>query len=377
MKKLLSLIFTFLLIGIYSFAQVPPEGINYQAIARDTTGKAISSNISLTITFSIYSQFSGGTLLFSESHNSVHTNRYGLFTLIIGSVDSLGFEAINWSTGTKFLEVQVYDGTTTVTMPRTQMMSVPYALYAKTSGGTVIGATGATGFTGGIGVMGVTGSTGSPGLIGLTGNSGLTGDIGITGSTGATGDIGSTGYTGATGYTGVTGYTGLTGYTGSTGATGPVGCASTNYIMKSNGTNATCTVAPIFENGSGKVGIGNSSPNTRVDITGDIATRENHIVLSGNTDNLSIGNSTFIRITGPSANYEITGFAGGVDGKILIVANNTSSSVKFKYADGGSLVANQLILYNSADVTVAQNGGVIFIYSAAISKWIMIGNSRP
>ena len=288
----------------------------------------------------------------------------------------------NWAVNDKFLEVKVdtAGGSNFISMGTTQMMSVPYALYAKTAGGVLIGVTGATGSIGNIGVTGSTGAIGSTGIVGLIGNTGATGSTGFTGDSGNTGSTGSTGSTGDIGFTGSTGYTGITGptgYTGSTGATGPVGCASTNYIMKSNGTNAICTVAPIFENGSGKVGIGNSSPNTRVDITGDIATRENHIVLSGNTDNLSIGNSTFIRITGSTANYEITGFAGGVDGKILIIANNTSYSVKFKYADVGSLVANQLILYNSADVTVAQNGGVIFIYSAAISKWIMVGNSRP
>jgi hypothetical protein len=128
----------------------------------------------------------------------------------------------------------------------------------------------------------------------------------------------------------------------------------------------------------GNVGIGTNSPNTVVDIVGDIAVRENNINLTGTSfGNVVIGDSTFIRITGPTANYDITGFAGGVNGKILIVINNTNFTVKFKDSDGGSSAGNRLSLYNNADVPVAQSGGVIFIYSAAIGKWFMIGNSRP
>jgi hypothetical protein len=55
-----------------------------------------------------------------------------------------------------------------------------------------------------------------------------------------------------------------------TGPTGPVGCATPNYIIKSNGVSGTCTVAPIFEDATGKVGIGNVGPTERVDITGNL-----------------------------------------------------------------------------------------------------------
>ncbi len=146
------------------------------------------------------------------------------------------------------------------------------------------------GFTGAIGNTGSTGSTGNTGLTCAIGNNGATGVIGNTGATGgmgntgATGDKGSSGTTGPTGVgltgatgpagapTGATGYTGIgaTGATGSvgpagaptgaTGVTGPVGCVSANYIMKSNGTNAICTIAPIFEDGNGNLGIGTITP---------------------------------------------------------------------------------------------------------------------
>ncbi len=151
--------------------------------------------------------------------------------------------------------------------------------YTGSSGS--VGATGSTGITGSIGTtgsIGITSSTGSTGSLGSTGITGSTGDLGSTGSTGNTGSTGSTGITGSTGdigskgSTGSTGSTGFTGSIGNTGSTGPVGCATANYIMKSNGTSATCTVAPIFEDAGGNVGIGTTSPNARLEIDGNSGT---------------------------------------------------------------------------------------------------------
>jgi hypothetical protein len=134
----------------------------------------------------------------------------------------------------------------------------------------VAGATGATGANGANGVTGaastVPGPTGPTGLIGATGatgTNGLTGPAGFTGATGSTGITGATGIAGTTGMTGpsgANGTTGASGLPGATGSTGPVGCSSPNYILKSDGTSATCTLAPIYEDNSGKVGIGNTSP---------------------------------------------------------------------------------------------------------------------
>jgi len=128
--------------------------------------------------------------------------------------------------------------------------------------------TGVTGSTGATSYTGVTGSTGATSNTGVTGNTGATSNTGATGNTGATSNTGATGSTGSTSNTGTTGSTGSTGSIGVTGATGPIGCASANYIMKSDGTTATCTVAPIFEDASGNVGIGTANPASRLSVNG-------------------------------------------------------------------------------------------------------------
>lgn len=137
MRNLVFTLFTFvfLLITLFSFAQTPPQAINYQAIARDTAGKAISSSMDLAVKFTIWSAPSGGSSLFSETHSPVNTNSYGLFTLVIGTVNTSGFQSIIWPAGDKFLEVEIatVGGNSYYSMGRTQLMSVPYALHSGTS----------------------------------------------------------------------------------------------------------------------------------------------------------------------------------------------------------------------------------------------------
>lgn len=163
------------------------------------------------------------------------------------------------------------------------------------------GITGSTGSTGITGIAGTTGATGNTGVVGQTGNSGATGSTGNTGTTGVTGNTGVTGLMGVTGFTGssgatgfigTTGQTGSSGATGNTGATGPVGCATPNYLLKSNGTDATCTVAPVFEDNSGNVAIGGTTPATKLDVAGEIKIGNSSIACSATTEGAIRYNST-------------------------------------------------------------------------------------
>lgn len=124
------------------------------------------------------------------------------------------------------------------------------------------------------GPTGPTGNTGATGAQGPTGNTGATGAQGPTGNTGATGSQGPTGNTGTTGNTGATGAQGPTGNTGGTGPAGPIGCASANYVVKSNGASAVCSI--IYDDGT-NVGIGTAAPNRKLEIN------------SGTSDGITIG----------------------------------------------------------------------------------------
>jgi len=123
MKKLTSLIFT-LFTAIVLFAQAP-QFINYQAIAWNANNTP-RTNQTITVTFNIRALTTTGSIEFTETHTTA-TNEQGLFTLGIGSANQNGFKAIDWSKGPKFIQV-IVDGLTAGT---TQILSVPYALYAE------------------------------------------------------------------------------------------------------------------------------------------------------------------------------------------------------------------------------------------------------
>ena len=132
----------------------------------------------------------------------------------------------------------------------------------------VTGVAGAVGPTGATGNAGATGPAGAAGATGAAGNNGATGNVGATGPTGATGANGNNGATGPVGPSGIDGVTGPTGNVGPTGATGPIGCTSNNYVIKSNGTSATC--GTIYDDGV-HIGIGTSTPSTLLTVVNSTA----------------------------------------------------------------------------------------------------------
>tara|TARA_B110000908_G_scaffold135520_1_gene160354 strand:- start:1550 stop:2533 length:984 start_codon:yes stop_codon:yes gene_type:complete len=115
------------------FGQSVPQGINYQAVARDSTGSVLMDQ-GLTIRFSIISDISTGNISWQETHQD-STNAYGLFTAIIGQGTSTSvgssatFDVIDWGAYNHFLKVEIDYGGGLVDMGTTAFMSVPYALY--------------------------------------------------------------------------------------------------------------------------------------------------------------------------------------------------------------------------------------------------------
>ena len=118
-----------------ALAQVP-EAIKYQSVARNLAGQTIN-NTPVSIRFSILDQTSTGPILYSENHSPT-TNEFGLFSLNIGTgtIVSGIFSSIDWGTNDKFLKVEVdfTGGSSYIEMGTSQLLSVPYALYAKYAG---------------------------------------------------------------------------------------------------------------------------------------------------------------------------------------------------------------------------------------------------
>jgi hypothetical protein len=148
MKKIL--VTLTLLCTIVVFAQVP-QGISYQAIALDGSGNPILS-LPVGIRLSIVDTSASGTVLYTETHTPT-TNAQGLYNLVIGQgTPTVGtFSTIKWETNSKFLklEMDATGGTNYVLVGSTQLLSVPYALYAgKVKSEDVVGGPDQFGYSG-------------------------------------------------------------------------------------------------------------------------------------------------------------------------------------------------------------------------------------
>ncbi len=208
-----------------------PNFMNYQAVVRNSSGNPVANATPVKLRISIHDITASGTIVFTELITTT-ANQFGLVSVQIGALNNLAI--VNWGSGAKYMQVEAdINNTGTFTdMGTTQLISVPYALYAANSlagpqGPTgpqgVQGPTGLQGDPGPQGIPGVTGAAGSVGPQGVTGAQGATGDKGDTGPQGLAGNSGATGATGAQGPKGDTGDAGLQGDTGPQGLPGPTG----------------------------------------------------------------------------------------------------------------------------------------------------------
>ena len=145
MKKILTLLLL-VVVTITVNAQTPPEAFNYSAVARDANSNPIAnSTIGIQISIKVGSPL--GATVYQENH-FVNTDDFGLFNLIVGggSIISGTIADIDWSLDDYYLQVgmDANGGTNFLNMGSTQLLSVPYALYAKTAGSV----NGNTGFSG-------------------------------------------------------------------------------------------------------------------------------------------------------------------------------------------------------------------------------------
>lgn len=267
MKKIFFSV-AFLLMFIHNGFSQAPAGINYQSVIRKADGSTMV-NAPIGLKVEIRQNNTTGTVVYSESFNST-TSSQGLVNLVIGrgTVISGVFDNIDWGNGPFYCEISMDEtgGSNFSSMGVQQLLSVPYALYAKVSGNGPVGATGPAGPQGVAGPTGPQGLPGATGPIGLTGPAGpvgpqgpigLTGPQGVIGLTGLTGPQGPAGANGAPGSVGPQGPIGLTGAAGPQGIPGPVGpgggTLDNAYDFGGPGLGRTITVdaGPVQLNGSG------------------------------------------------------------------------------------------------------------------------------
>jgi len=133
--------------------------------------------------------------------------------------------------------------------------------------------------------------------------------------------------------------------------------------------------AMTIEN-TGQIGVLTEDPNTTIDINGDIATRMAiYNASNGTSNNISIPSNSFIKITGPSSSFTITGISGGYDGKIVTLYNSTSQNMTISNSSGSSSSANRILTLTGSNLVTSGTGSVTMQYDSVSSRWIVIAST--
>jgi hypothetical protein len=131
---LLLLLVLFLFSSVSILAQTP-EKMSYQAVLRDASNTLLTYQ-QVGIQISILQTTITGVAVYTETQTAT-TNINGLVSIAIGSgTSSDDFSAIDWSAGPYFIKTatDASGGSNYSIIGTSQLMSVPFALYAKTAG---------------------------------------------------------------------------------------------------------------------------------------------------------------------------------------------------------------------------------------------------
>lgn len=134
--RIVLLCFVLCATGIFNelYAQVPTK-FSYQAVARTSAGTPIS-NSPIGIRVALLDGGPSGNAVYMETH-TVISNPYGVFSLQVGggNVELGSMSAVPWATGNIWLKIEMdpTGGNNYTSLGSTQLLSVPYAMYAGTA----------------------------------------------------------------------------------------------------------------------------------------------------------------------------------------------------------------------------------------------------
>jgi trimeric autotransporter adhesin len=127
------------------------------------------------------------------------------------------------------------------------------------------------------------------------------------------------------------------------------------------------------------VGINTTSPNTALDVNGDLALRITNLsVNSGLNNNVNTSSSkrSFYRVIDATGDFTITGVDGGSDGRIVTLVNNTTFTMTLVHESSNSSPNNRFVISGDGIYEILPKASVTLQYSIIDNRWIFTGNSN-
>jgi hypothetical protein len=134
------------------------------------------------------------------------------------------------------------------------------------------------------------------------------------------------------------------------------------------------------------IGINNIDPQASLDLQGDLRLRSAILTLPSGINNdvdlVTVKSSVYMFGGGAIGinGCQITGFTGGVDGRIIIIFNNnTTAAIQLydaNFTTSPSAIANKILTGTGNNATIYSNGSVTLRYDGANAKWIVISSTN-
>ena len=97
------------------------------------------------------------------------------------------------------------------------------------------------------------------------------------------------------------------------------------------------------------------------------------VLVNGANHNVALGATSYVPILGPASSFSITGFAGGTNGRVLIVHNTTANAMTLANQNLNSATRNRLVTLTGADVVLAAGASTgVFVYNTTIQRWVLL-----
>lgn len=94
---------------------------------------------------------------------------------------------------------------------------------------------------------------------------------------------------------------------------------------------------------------------------------------TGNNAAVDVGTNTFVEVSGPGGAFSINGIAGGIDGRMVILLNQTGNRMTIANDSGVDPAAgNRIYTMTGSDRSTTNNGSAMLLYSGAASRWMLI-----
>ncbi len=122
-----------------------PQGFNYQAVARDASGKPITG-ATIKVKLSILSDTTGfyatggGTYIWEEEQTNIKTNSFGIFTVVFGNPTAtktggtaVSFNSIDWAKGPLYIGTKIASPTDYKILGTAKLWAVPYSMVTDST----------------------------------------------------------------------------------------------------------------------------------------------------------------------------------------------------------------------------------------------------